>query len=76
MAFGDRVAPSIDVDVFKRRPAPRTKTFARLIYASQCLSENKLSLLSRLATPLLNSLNPLPFSPSFLNLGKILGVDQ
>ena len=40
-----------------------------LIPASKCLSEKKLSLLSWLATALLNSLNSLPFSP-FLNWGE------
>jgi hypothetical protein len=43
---------------------------------SKCLSENKLSLLNRLATALLNSLNLLPFSSPFLNLEEMLGVDQ
>src|SRR5271156_6091090 len=36
---------------------------------AQCLSKNKLSLLNRLTTPLLNSLNPLPFCPPLLDLG-------
>ena len=35
MACGPHVAPSIDVDVLEPRPAPRAKTFARLIYAPQ-----------------------------------------